>query len=89
MPLFMLYHLYARLQIFCYFTLEEVLSHLLPSVVSSLSFREHIVSRVVYEIILWRQKSRADAGHTGTRDEISDKCLYYQIKHLNAQDKSQ
>jgi len=50
---------------------------------SSLKFREYIVSRVVYEIIFWGQKLRAEASHRDTTYEIPDKCVYYQIKILN------
>jgi hypothetical protein len=56
---------------------------------SSQRVQEHIESRVVYEIIFWGQKSRADTENRGTREEISDKCIYYQIKDLNVKDQLQ
>ena len=72
MPLFMMCHLDACLKIFPYLTIEApnraILSQHLTSVMPSLTVREHIESRVVYEIIYWGQKSRADAGHRGTRE---------------------
>ena len=89
----MMCHLDACLTFFWYFTLEaqkcDFLSQLLTSVMSSLTLREHIESRVVYEIIFLGQMSRADADNRGTREEISDKCVYYQIKVLNAKDQLQ